>query len=58
MTFFKTCFSESAAQLGSLFSVTEAQKIGLVDKVTSDLETGVKIAEKKIMEFLQIPSIN
>lgn len=48
---------ESAVQLGTLFSVAEAQKIGLVDLVVPDLQTGLNVAENKMKEFLQIPSI-
>ena len=44
-------------QLGTLFNVSEAQQIGLIDLVVPDLNTGANVAEKKLQEFLQIPSI-
>ena len=44
-------------QLGTLFTVAEAQKIGLVDLVVPDFQTGVNVAEKKMQEFLQVPSM-
>ena len=44
-------------QLGTLFTVAEAQKIGLVDLVVPDFQTGVNVSEKKMQEFLQVPSM-
>lgn len=46
---------ERALQLGTLFSVEEALKIGLVDQVVPDIETGTAAAEAELKEFLQIP---
>lgn len=49
--------SERALQLGTLFSVEEAHKIGLVDQVAPDLETATKVAEEDLKEFLQVPAM-
>ena len=49
---------ECALQLGTLFSVEEAHKIGLVDKVAPDLESATAIAEADLKEFLQVPGMS
>ena len=46
---------ERALQLGSLFNPEEALKIGLVDKLSPDMETATVVAEAELKEFLQIP---
>ena len=49
---------ERALQLGTLFSVEEAHKIGLVDKVAPDLESATAIAEADLKELLQVPGMS
>lgn len=47
---------ERALQLGTLFSVDEAYKIGLIDNVAPDLQNATSVAEAELKEFIQIPS--
>ena len=44
-----------ALQLGTLFSVEDAHKIGLIDKVMPDVQSATTIAETQLQEFLKIP---
>jgi len=48
--------TELALQLGTLFSVSEAHKIGLIDEVAPDLPAGIKAAENQLQQFLKIPA--
>lgn len=42
-------------QLGTLFTVDEALKVGLIDQAAPDLEKATAIAEAQLLEFLKIP---
>lgn len=48
---------ERALQLGTLFGVQDALKVGLVDKIVPDVTNGLIAAESELKEFLQIPGI-
>lgn len=49
--------SELALQLGTLFTVDEALKVGLIDQAAPDLEKATAIAEAQLLEFLKIPAL-
>ena len=42
-------------QLGTLFTVDEALKVGLIDRAAPDLENATAMAEAQLLEFLKIP---
>lgn len=44
-------------QLGTLFTVDEALKIGLIDQAAPDLDAALSIAEAQLLQFLRIPGI-